>query len=292
MKKILLSCVAALAGSMSANAQTYTPVEISSGFNMDVICENKDNVAGTTSQFDEQELQGIDGGGFVYYTSDANAEGALCGADGNFTTTARNVAYHVNVSSTGVVNNALVLKAGKAASGIGEGTLVFKNNVKGKSIYVVGTSADGNSNVQVTVNYADNTTIVDNITIGNWDTKNIGEVKTGLGRMASKECWAGDAGTIQGGYNFELFESAVNTDVNKEIKSVTIKRTNTGTCCAIFAVSISNDVVQPTAVESVQSVQTPAESYYSLDGQLLQTPQKGINIVKYKNNTFKKIIVK
>lgn len=312
MKKTLLIASALLmSSSLFAQEQTYEPVEIVSGFNMDIICEDNSSTAAvgaTTTQIPMKECQGIDGSGFVFYTKNVQESGAMCAEDGIFTTTARGIKYKVYTSKTGILNNALVMKKGKliydggANDGTGtapdtdEGTLVFKTPVKGKSIYVVGTSADGTSTLKVTINYKDGTTIDDQITVGDWGS-GTGAVLSGLGRMASKN--PGWGGYTPGKYDsgagnvFRLFESAVNTNPEKEISSVTLKRTNSGTCCAVFAVSISNDVVQEVnAIETVSRQATQVSDIHLLNGQRVNTLQRGVNIVRYQDNSVRKIMVK
>ena len=69
MKKSLL--IAAMFGmSVAASAQqTFTHITIKSGFNQDVICEDKDRITETTTQSDAPDLQGIDGSGFAFFTT-------------------------------------------------------------------------------------------------------------------------------------------------------------------------------------------------------------------------------
>lgn len=69
MRKSLL--IAAMFGmSVAASAQqTFTHITIKSGFNQDVICEDKDRITETTTQSDAPDLQGIDGSGFAFFTT-------------------------------------------------------------------------------------------------------------------------------------------------------------------------------------------------------------------------------
>lgn len=301
MKKIVLlsAVLAGMALTTNAQTQTFKHMTIKSGFNQDVICEDKDNLQTSVTQSDTPDLQGIDGSGFVFYTTGVQETGAMCGADGTFKSSRTGATFKVNP----VGLNALVLKGTKKTNIGGnsvqipgsatEGTLEFETPTKAKSIYVVGTSADGDSNVKVTVNYTDNTTIVDEITMYNWDSNSqaatSAAVVRGLGRMASKKNWAGDAGKIDGGMNFQLFESAINTDNNKTIKSVTVEQTSDDRSVAIFAVSTSDDVVSD-GIDNVETGITEA-TYYTLDGVRVKEPVKGVNIVKMSNGKTKKVIV-
>lgn len=300
MKKQLLLTACAFVSAMAVNAQaTVTPVTISDGYNMDVIAESTTAdtdgyLVSVTKISGSNDLQGIDGGGFVYYTSDANASGAMCGADGKFSTDLKDITYQVPVSA----NNALVLKGNKVSGADVSGTLTFSTAQKAGSIYVCGTSTDGNTPLSVTVNYSDATNVVDTITFYNWDSSQYAAsaVLKGLGRMASKKCWAGVAGTTQGGNNFMIFQSSIDTDKTKDIKSVTIAKTNPdgGSCCAIFAVSVSNLTKEETlGIGGVKATQEHvATSYYNVSGAQVQGLQKGVNIIKYSDGTTRKVVVR
>lgn len=174
-----------------------------------------------------------------------------------------------------------------------QGELVFETPIKAKSIYVVGTSADGDSQIKVTINYTDNTTADGSITMYDWGSSssaaNQAAVVTSLGRIATKKNWAGDAGKIDA-YVFKLYESAVNTDNTKTIKSVTVEQTSDDRCVAIFAVSTSNDIV----ANGIDEVEAPSAvaAYYTLDGVRVAEPVRGVTIIKYTNGVTRKIVKK
>lgn len=296
---LLLTC-----GAIPLCAQTtqsFTHMTIKSGFNQDVICEDSSHVAATMSQFSQPDLQGIDGSGFGFYTSDVQVEGAMCDASGEFMSSRTGATFKVD--PTGL--NALVLKGTKETTvdgkqivipnSVTEGTLVFETPVSAKSLYVVGTSADGNTQIEVMVNYSDGTNVKDNITMYNWDnsdaTSMSAAVVTGLGRIASKKNWEGAAGHISKSYNFNLFESSVNTDNTKTINSVTIRQTNSGSSAAIFAVSTSDEKVS-SGVSGMTVAGKKVSKYYSLTGQELPALQKGVVIVKYNDGTTRKVVVR
>lgn len=281
----------------NAQTQTFKHMTIKSGFNQDVICEDKANLQTTVSQFPNPDLQGIDGSGFVFFTTDVQENGAMCGPDGIFKSSRTGATFKVDPKDL----NALVLKGTKTVNidgntvpipgGVVSGTLEFATPTKAKSIYVVGTSADGDSQIKVTINYTDGTTLEDNITMYNWDSKDAAAVQAAvvrnLGRMASKKNWAGEAGNIDA-YGFQLFESAVNTDNTKTIKSVTVEETSDNRSAAIFAVSTSDDVVTD-GIDSITAGESKA-TYYTLDGVQVKEPVKGVNIVKMADGTTKKVI--
>lgn len=299
MKKSLL--IAAMFGmSVAASAQqTFTHITIKSGFNQDVICEDKDRITETTTQSDAPDLQGIDGSGFAFFTTGVQTKGAMCGDDGLFKSSHTGATFKVMPTQL----NALVLKGTKKTTVAGnsviipgsavKGELVFETPVKAKSIYVVGTSADGDSQIKVTINYTDNTTADGSITMYDWGSSssdaNKAAVVTNLGRIATKKNWAGDAGNIDA-YSFKLYESAVNTDNTKTIKSVTVEQTSDDRSVAIFAVSTSNDIVAD-GIDEVEG-QSAVAAYYTLDGVRVAEPVQGVTIVKYTNGVTRKIVKK
>lgn len=304
MNKTFISSLLLASVAMPLCAQTtqsFTHMTIKSGLNQDVICEDSSHVAATMSQFSEPDLQGIDGSGFGFYTSDVQVEGAMCNASGEFKSSRTGATFKVD--PTGL--NALVLKGTKKTTvdgkqivipnSVTEGTLVFETPVSAKSVYVVGTSADGNTSIEVTVNYSDGTNVKDNITMYNWDNKDAtsreAAVVTGLGRIASKKNWEGAAGHISKSYNFNLFESSVNTDNTKTINSVTIRQTNSGSSAAIFAVSTSDEKVS-SGVSGMTVAGKKVSKYYSLTGQELPALQNGVVIMKYNDGTTRKVVVR
>lgn len=109
MRKSLL--IAAMFGmSVAASAQqTFTHITIKSGFNQDVICEDKDRITETTTQSDAPDLQGIDGSGFAFFTTGVQTNGAMCGDDGLFKSSRTGATFKVMPTQL----NALVLKGTK-----------------------------------------------------------------------------------------------------------------------------------------------------------------------------------
>ena len=57
-------------------------------------------------------------------------------------------------------------------------------------------------------------------------------------------------------------------------------------------VALTDADPKPTGIESVNSSIKTAVRYYTIDGKLLSTPQRGLNIVKMSDGTMRKVIVK
>ena len=56
--------------------------------------------------------------------------------------------------------------------------------------------------------------------------------------------------------------------------------------------TLSNGDPEPTAIETINNNDIVVDSYYTLDGQQIVAPRKGVNIVRMSDGTVKKVIVK
>ena len=194
------------------------PLEIESGYNMDVICEDRNNINGTVTT---GNYAGIDNANWVYYSSSVRSNGAVCKNDGLYSSA--NAEYYVNVAG----NNALVMKDGLASGG----TLTLKTPAKLQKLYVTGTSADGVSNVGVTVNYKGGSSTTANFYLPDWaGTDGASVVVTNLGRLNIND------GSLSTRNHFTIFELAISTEATKEVESVSFSN-NSNNNPAIFSVS-------------------------------------------------------
>lgn len=198
------------------------PLAIAEGYNMDVICESKDNMSRTVTT---DGNYGIDNMHYVFYTTPVrdNGTGALCNNDGLYSS--ENAQYYINVAG----NNALVMKENNQVT---EGTLTLETPAKLQKLYVTGTSADGTSNVNVTVNYNDGTSSsTSSFYMPDWGgTDGATVVVTDLGRMLVTD------GSFWHRDHFSIFELAITTDATKKVSSVSFSRSS-GTSTAIFSLS-------------------------------------------------------
>lgn len=263
------------------NASTM-PVAVKSGFNLDVICENGDDVIGTTTQSSVDRLQGIDKAGYVFYTDNVRSQGALCGLDGKITSAKAN--YQVAVGK----ENALVLK--DVTDGESSGTLVLEQPMATDKVYLLGTSCDGASSLSIVLNYADGTSSdASAFNLSDWSTQ--GGAVSGLGRMVGvKRSWTGSVGSIENSYVFNLFETEISADKSKKIASISVARTGSNSP-SIMGVSM-NDVTG----SGVNDVNVASSKYivaiYTLEGINIPELQTGVNVVKYSDGSVEKILVK
>ena len=201
------------------------PLAIASGLNMDVICENHDDISGTV--FTGTNC-GIDASGFVFFTLTARQSGFFCKDDGLYSSS--NADYQLDVTG----NNALIMKENFNTGG----TLTLATPAMLQKLYITGTSADGSSNVNVIVNYSDKSTSSTSFYLPNWDgdTSSATVAVSGLGRMAAIKYYGGEAGKFSSDNKFNVFELAISTDASKKVESVSFSHTS-GRSAAIFSLS-------------------------------------------------------
>ena len=200
------------------------PLVVDHGYNMDVICENNSSWRDFCNSVFTHERggRGIDESGYVFYTSSVDRSGALCGNDGLYSS--NNADYYIEVSG----NNALVMKNNY----INSGTLTLASPVQLRKLYVTGTSTNGENRVRVTVNYSDGTSSsAVEFYMPDWYNASSGAVN-GLYRM--------DQGRTIDRRNFSIFEIAIPTDANKEVRSVSFSHSQ-GQSAVIF--SLSGEIV-------------------------------------------------
>lgn len=197
----------------------FASINISSGFNVDVVAEATP-VSGLFSD-------GLDDQGWILYGANVQAEGSL---PANGAVTSKNgIEYQL---ADYAQNNAALMKEANSA------TLEFETEQRANSLYFLGISANGTSTVSVTANYTDGTSAsAGNITIGDWFGSNESTVGFyGLGRVGTGITSEAVADKIDARYQFRLFECPVQVDPAKKVQSVTLNKVSGG-YPAIFAVA-------------------------------------------------------
>ena len=146
----------------------FASINISSGFNVDVVAEATP-VSGLFSD-------GLDDQGWILYGANIQSEGSL---PANGAVTSKNGIEYQLADYT--QNNAALMKEANSA------TLEFETEQRANSLYFLGISANGTSTVSVTANYTDGTSAsAGNITIGDWFGSNESTVGVyGLGRVGT-----------------------------------------------------------------------------------------------------------
>ena len=205
---------------------TMHPVE-AYGYNMDVICENPDDIGATVSS---GEGYGIDKDGWVFYTSEVKDEGSLCTYDGDFQS--ERTTYHTDVEKP----NALVLGDGQLGGNDDDndgdddsqlqrdGTLHISDPVKARRIFFTATAANGAGKLSVTANYTDGSQSDDfTFFVPDWAHGGAAVAVDGLGRMLSRQFGDKAPGTLSESNKFKLFEFSFLTDFNKQVESLTFE---------------------------------------------------------------------
>ena len=209
----------------------FASINISSGFNVDVVAEATP-VSGLFSD-------GLDDQGWILYGANIQAEGSL---PVNGAVTSKNGIEYQLADYT--QNNAALMKEANSA------TLEFETEQRANSLYFLGISANGTSTVSVTANYTDGTSAsVGSITIGDWFGSNESTVGVyGLGRVGTGITSEAVADQIDARYQFRLFECPVQVDPTKKVQSVTLNKVSGG-YPAIFAVA-KKEVPVGTGIEN------------------------------------------
>lgn len=252
------------------------PVKVS-GWNADVIAESKPSASSTTNTLDDQ--------GWVLYTTDVQADGALCDGTG-IVTTKNGTEFQMGAFDAA---NALVMKSTYQDYVL---TLDEPQNIE--ELYLLMISANGSSVVKTYATYDDGTNS-DTQTFQPadwWSSYQQGtEAVYGLSRIliSAKDGYKTDE--IDSRKQFRLFEFTLPTDKTKKVASITFQSTNYGKYPTVLGVSKKGYNVA-SGIENVKPAQAAAQGIYTMGGVKLNKLQRGINIVKMADGTVKKVLVK
>lgn len=148
MKKTLLICSALF--SFYSNAQEYVPLQVSSGFNADVIANGVGNASASTTI-------AVDNANFAFISA-------------NFQATSTSATVPTALPISGVISSAAVAgmqfqmasysgnNSLRIATQNTSGTLAFTNQVAATKIFLLATTGSGQSSITGTINFSDNTT--------------------------------------------------------------------------------------------------------------------------------------
>lgn len=185
-------------------------------------------------------------------------------------------------------NNVLFLNGERGFPSV---TAEFTKPFKTSELFYLCTAGAGTGTMDVQVNYTDGTSdITENTTVRDWSVRNPGDNETSpaLGNINR------DNDSMSDDAHDRLFDYSVPTDEEKEIESVTFTTKTSAPMISIFA--FGRVVVTPTAIDVVVEEQrgelSPIDGIYTIDGRRIETPQRGVNIIRYQNGTSKKIFIK
>lgn len=178
---VLLAC-AVWTVTLTARADgPATPLTITSGFNVDAVAEGSGPAADSTSG-------GIDSLHSVFYdssydTSHGNLGGAL--PAGQTVTDASGNQYSL-APATG--NNALLIGNGNSSGSL---TVSYATNSSLTGLLLLGTSVDGGTILDYTLNFSGGTTASGTVSFADWHDYGNNGVFTGLGRVNQSDDFSG-----------------------------------------------------------------------------------------------------
>ena len=254
------------------------PVAVT-GWNYDVIAESKPSAESTNGALDDQ--------GWALYSSAVQEAGALAGDDRIVTTSAGTEFKLADYAQ----NNGLVLK------GYGEQKeLVFDEPANCEELYILVISANGQSSFATIANYEDDTQskAVKFMPEDWWSSYPSGnEAVYGISRILTKSVQGYATDEIDDRYQFRLFEYVLPVDKSKKVKSVRFMSLKNGSYPTILGIAKKGYYV-PTGIVSVDTEEGADEiqGIYNINGMRLNAPQRGINIIRYKNGSTKKVIIR
>ncbi|MEG1905355.1 MAG: discoidin domain-containing protein, partial [Bacteroidales bacterium] len=210
-----------------------TPLVIKSGFNADVIAENKPSKNYSSGALDDQ--------GWVFYTSAVQENGAIT-ADGTLTSTS-GIIYNLGDVAA---NNAVLLKSNKTAD------VQFEGAQKAQRLYFLTTSANGSSSLDVTVHYTDGTSEpTTTFSLDDWfGGSTSGTAKTGMSRIIRATSGSYYTDDIDDRYEFRLFENSIKVDDSKVIDKVNLQ-TKSAAYPVIFAITKKSSPDDVTGLDQV-----------------------------------------
>lgn len=207
----------------------FEALSVTGGFNADVVVE--------AMPVADHLVGGFDNGTVGFYTTGIEyADGQYYNdhglpVDGHLVSNAgQNIDYYLGYGA----NSALRI------GGDNDAHVVNVAPAYTAAIAVLGTSAGGPSNTDVTVTYADGTTTVGHLSWADW----CGGATDGVAYLELNRFW-GD--TRQENLNFRLFEKVILTDPTKKIVSVTFRQNGTFNTPVIMAMSAAKVDYSPYA---------------------------------------------
>ena len=243
------------------------PLTVSSGWNADVVAEGTP----VNSFYDDR---GIDGS-MCFYTTDISTDGGL--PSNGILISPTKAKYRIAYDG----QTALHLETADASKEV-----TFSTTFSTDAIYFLASSGSGASTVGVLVNYTDGTS--ENLQayyINDWSQRvpTGDEAASGLGRAST------DSNVTSGdGCHYAIYENIININKAKTVKSLTVTHVSGGKS-NILAFSRKVDLstgIRP-AMVSTQGVQ----GIYTINGVKVQSPQKGVNIMKEADGSTHKIVV-
>ena len=249
------------------------PIEVSDGWTADIVVEKLPAVNNTSLT--------IDASNRALYSSQLRSSGGLP-ADGYIISANENVKYRLQDYTA---NNALALhRSGE------QGTITLSTPIETSELFILATSGNGASTVNVTLHYADGTeTNAGTYQIRDWSVRSEqiqgNEAVSGLGNIRR------DDNSYSGDNHYCLFDFSVPVDENRLLNAVTFT-SQANAYASILA--LSRIVSTPTDANQSVTIHHHADSQptsiYSTGGIQQRGLRRGLNVVRFSDGTVKKVI--
>lgn len=254
------------------------PVEISN-WQHDAIAESKPVRDFADTALDDQ--------GWVLYTSDITATGAIAGAD-RMVRSAKGTPFRL---ADYAAKNSLVIKERYKPQ-----TLNFAQSANCEKIFILAISANGTSRLEVTPVYEDGEGEPQEFSIADWFSASADgdEAVYGLGRIMWDQYGTDDyeTGDIDSRKNFRLYELEIPTDASRKVKGVkfeSLVRKVYPTILAISKLGTSSsgidDIISEDAEKEIVGI-------YTIQGMQVQNPSNGLFIIRYSDGSARKVIIR
>jgi hypothetical protein len=214
-------------------AQSATPLSITAGLNVDLVADGSGSAGGSVSG-------GFDNAGSVFYASSylSSHPGGSSGvlpSGGTVVGNSGNQYYLAPAAGA----NALLLTSGNTSGTL---NLFYSTPAQLKTVYVLGSSADGPTLLNYTLNFSGGATVSGSFTFSDWyDPGLTGEI-TGLSHVSTADVYSGQ------GNVFSLYDKAIvipDADVPLTLQSISFTFEGSTSKAAIFDVSGAAPVPVP-----------------------------------------------
>lgn len=258
--KLLPVIVLAIMGSQF-NAQTYQQLNVSNGFNADLIANGSGSASSSTNQSVDDPSNG-----YVFMSTDfINGSG---------------VSPSSGLPSNGIINSSntsgLSFKLGSYSANNSlrlvntndSGTLSFNTTPKASKIYMLATTGSGSSNADITVNFTDGSSqTFTNQAINDW-YYGASYAISGIGRVSRITDNIENSTNNPRLYEISLSVNSVNQ--TKNISGITVKKTSSATgilCVFGFSYAVANSCIAPDVLSTSNITVNSADvSWNSIPG--------------------------
>lgn len=244
------------------------PIDIANGFNEDIVAESLPANKFTTTA--------IDGSDRTFYSALLRGSGGLPG-DRLITSAYEQVHYQLAAYTA---NNALTMKSPGST-----GTLVLAQPLQTSELFVLATSGNGASRLEVQLNYTDGSTVAaGDFDVRDWSVRQPegDEAVTALGNIRR------DNNSYSSDNHYCLFDFSVPVDEERILKSVTFTSTNWAYASVMALSSLVDDGFAH--IEGIQRPTPAAQHIYGVDGSRQNELRRGLNIVRSRDGSVRKVL--